>query len=75
MTRQALLKNARAAANARGHKLSKFAKGYGGHYWRAFCYTCGRCAFVTPKSCRNEIKISGEAIALECKPLYMTEEK
>lgn len=67
---QELAKRATDAAAFRGHLMQTWT-------WHehsgdritgsSYCNTCGRGAFITTKPAPNEIDISGEAVALNCR--------
>lgn len=55
------------ACNGRGHKMSRFTR-LASHTMESICRRCNRGVCLNTKPAPNEIDISGEAVALNCKP-------
>lgn len=70
-----LKKEARDAADFRGHELGRFTRiaspRLGRNMFRANCH-CGALVIVTDKILPNEVEIGGEAVAVVCEKFLET---
>jgi hypothetical protein len=64
--REALIEQARHAAEARGHTLTPFAKVDDHPIWQARCGLCGQMAAINLSPPTGEPDVYGEAVASVC---------
>lgn len=62
-----LKRSARRAALAREHYVPFFKTYDDGHSYKGECAKCGALLIVVPKPWPNDIQISGECVAVDCK--------
>ena len=63
-----LKREAREAADWRGHDLGRFTPSWHSLHFTAYCRRCDEWVMVTPHPLPNEIEVGGSAVALNCTP-------
>lgn len=61
-----LRKSALESCSYRGHKMQPFRRKHR-HWWVSECKVCGKTVVINDIPAPNEIDVSGEAVALNCK--------